>query len=164
MKWIVFIYKVPPKPTKYRTYLWRELKRFGAIYLQDGVCLLPDADDVHLFIGALGEKVQEFGGQEYTLLSTTFTTDKDQVMVEQFNTVRTEEYTELLPGIRKLKGLLEEEESWEFDDEQMQKIREEFQKLMRQFQSIESRDYFESDMGRNVRLQLDQLRRQLLSF
>ncbi|MFD0675527.1 MULTISPECIES: Chromate resistance protein ChrB [unclassified Paenibacillus] len=164
MKWIIFIYKVPPQPTKYRAYLWRELKKFGSIYLQDGVCLLPDSDDVHLFIGALAEKVREFGGQESTFLSNTFSTEKDQEMIEQFNSARTEEYNELIPGIKRLQGYFEEEEAWEFDDEQLQRVREEFQKTIRQFQIIEARDYFEAEAGRKVRLLLDQCRKQLLRF
>jgi hypothetical protein len=49
MKWIVFIYKVPSKSTKYRAYLWREIKKLSALYLQDGVCIVPDTDDLHLF-------------------------------------------------------------------------------------------------------------------
>ncbi|TDF98102.1 Chromate resistance protein ChrB [Paenibacillus piri] len=164
MKWIIFIYKVPPQPTKYRAYLWRELKKFGAIYLQDGVCLLPDSDDVHLFIGALGEKVREFGGQESTFLSSTFAAEKDQEMVDQFNLARTDEYNELIPAIERLHSYFEEEELWEFDDEQLRKIREEFQKLLKQFQAIEARDYFEAETGRKVRVRIDRLRKQLQSL
>jgi hypothetical protein len=164
MKWIIFIYKVPPTPTKYRAYLWRELKKFGSIYLQDGVCLLPDSDDVHLFIGALAEKVHEFGGQESIFLSTTFSNEKDQEMMDQFNAARTEEYNELIPGIERLEGYFEEEEAWEFDDEHIRKVREEFQKIIRQFQSIEARDYFEAESGRKARIKLDQFRKQLQSF
>lgn len=164
MKWILFVYKVPSKPTKYRAYLWRELRRFGAIYLQDGVCLLPDTDDVHLFIGALGEKVREFGGQEFTFVSTTLSKEKDQEMIEQFNSARNEEYSQLMPAIRHLAHSLEEEEAWEFSDKQSQKVREEFQKLVRQMQAIEARDYFEAEQGREVRLLIDKCRQHLHRF
>lgn len=164
MRWIVFIYKVPSKPTKYRAFIWRELKRYGAIYLQDGVSLLPDTDDVHLFIGSLAEKIQEFGGQETTFLSTTFSHEKDLEMKEQFNQARAEEYREIAPAIDRLHGYLEGEEAWEFDDEQIDRIREEFKKLVRRFQAIEARDYFDAEAGRTVRLQLDQFRKRLQSF
>lgn len=164
MKWIVFIYKVPSNPTKYRASIWRELKRYGSIYLQDGVSLLPDTDDIHLFIGSLAEKVQEFGGQEYTFLSTTFSAEKDQEMMAQFNQARNEEYQEIIPVIERLQSYLEEEEAWEFDEEQLEKIREEFKKCVRQFQSIEARDYFDAELGRTVRLQMDRFRKKLQSY
>jgi hypothetical protein len=38
-------YKVPPEPATKRIALWRRLKGMGAIYLQNGVCLLPKTDD-----------------------------------------------------------------------------------------------------------------------
>jgi hypothetical protein len=162
MKWIVFIYKVPSKPTKYRAYLWREIKKLGALYLQDGVCIVPDTDDVHLFIGALAEKVHQWEGQEFTFLSSTFSKEKDQEMISQFNEARNEEYKELIPWVNRFLEYMEEEEEWEFSDAQSRKVRDEFQKLLRQFQGIEARDYFEADMGRELRLMIEQCRKRLL--
>ena len=37
--------KCPPEPASKRIALWRRLKGMGAIYLQNGVCLLPKTDD-----------------------------------------------------------------------------------------------------------------------
>jgi DNA-binding transcriptional regulator PaaX len=90
LNWIVFIYKVPSEPTKYRAAIWRDMKKLGALYLQDGVCILPDSDDVHLFIGSLAEKVQQWGGQEFTFQSSTFLQEKNQEMIKQFNDARNE--------------------------------------------------------------------------
>jgi hypothetical protein len=164
MKWIVFIYKVPSKPTKYRASLWRDIKKIGALYLQDGVCIAPDTDDVHLFIGSLAEKVQQWGGQEFSFLSTTFSSDKEMEMIKQFNDTRNDEYKELVPWVDKIKEYFDEEEAWEFSDLQARKVREEFQKLLRLFQAIEARDYFEAEMGRELRLMIDKCRKRLVHF
>lgn len=43
--WLLMVYKVPPEPAKGRVALWRRLKGLGAVYLQNGVCLLPRTDD-----------------------------------------------------------------------------------------------------------------------
>lgn len=161
MNWVVFIYKVPSKPTKYRAYLWREIKRLGAIYLQDGVCILPDQDDVHLFIGSLAEKVIEFGGHEYSFLSTTFSKEKNENLVNQFNSVRNEEYRELISWVQRIEEYFQDEEEWEFSDSQVHKVRDEFKKLLRQFQIIEARDYFEAETGRQLRIMINQCRKRL---
>ncbi|MDU0206371.1 Chromate resistance protein ChrB [Paenibacillus sp. MAH-36] len=161
MNWIVFIYKLPSKPTKYRAYVWREIKKYGALYLQDGVCIVPDTDDVQLFIGVLAEKVVEFGGQEFTFHSTTFSKEKDAEMVQQFNETRDAEYRELNPALERMLETLEEEEEWEFSPAQALKVRDDFRKLQRSFQAIEARDYFESESGRRLRLQIDQCRKLL---
>src|SRR5438445_430154 len=43
--WLILTYKVPPEPAAKRIALWRRLKGMGAVYLQNGVCLLPKTDD-----------------------------------------------------------------------------------------------------------------------
>ncbi|MCZ8515851.1 hypothetical protein O9H85_26265 [Paenibacillus filicis] len=164
MKWIVFIYKVPSQPTKFRAYLWREIKKLGCLYLQDGVCIIPDSDDTHLFIGALAEKAQQWGGQVFTFLSSTFSKEKDQELISQFNDARNEEYKELIPWVTRIHGYVEEKEQWEFSEEQLRKIKDEFQKLLRQFQSIEAKDYFEAEMGHKLRVMIDQCRKGLMKL
>ncbi len=161
MNWLLFIYKVPSEPTKYRAYVWREIKKLGALYLQDGVCIVPDTDDVHLFIDDLAEKVVSFGGQEYTFLSTIFSKEKDQEMVELFNQARNAEYKELVPQIHRLQEYFEEEEAWEYSDEQAKRIRDEFHKAQRQFQAIDARDYFGSEIGSQIRLLLEKCRKKM---
>ncbi|WP_342354152.1 Chromate resistance protein ChrB [Rhizobium grahamii] len=40
--WLLLTYKVRPKLGAKRIALWRRLKGMGAVYLQNGVCLLQD--------------------------------------------------------------------------------------------------------------------------
>ena len=40
-KWLMLIYSVPRHPSASRLYVWRKLKRLGAIMLQDAVWVLP---------------------------------------------------------------------------------------------------------------------------
>ena len=39
--WVLLHYKIPREPTAPRVYVWRKLKRLGAILLQDAVWVLP---------------------------------------------------------------------------------------------------------------------------
>ena len=43
--WLLLTYKVPPEPAKKRIALWRKIKGLGAVYLQNGICVLPKTDD-----------------------------------------------------------------------------------------------------------------------
>ena len=43
--WLLLIYTVPAEPTRKRAFIWRELKKVGAPYLRDGVCILPERPD-----------------------------------------------------------------------------------------------------------------------
>jgi hypothetical protein len=38
----LLIYSVPAEPSRKRAYVWREVKKLGAIYLRDGVCIQPE--------------------------------------------------------------------------------------------------------------------------
>src|SRR5206468_7634487 len=40
-KWMLLIYKIPSKPTSSRVYIWRKLKRLGAVLWHDAVWILP---------------------------------------------------------------------------------------------------------------------------
>jgi Ulp1 family protease len=55
----------------------------------------------------------------------------------------------------------EEEEAWEYSESQIQKIKEDFRKMQRQFQIVGSRDYFETAMGKKLQLMIDQCRKQM---
>lgn len=39
--WLLFLYKVPHEPSSRRVYVWRKLKRLGAVLLHDAVWVLP---------------------------------------------------------------------------------------------------------------------------
>jgi hypothetical protein len=161
LNWIVFVYKIPPKPTKYRAAVWREMKKIGALYLQDGVCLVPDFDDVQLYISALGEKIVTFGGHEYSFHSKAFSEEQNKDLIRQFDEAREKEYEELIPWIQRIMQYFEEEEAWEYSESQIQKIKEDFRKMQRQFQIVGSRDYFETAMGKKLQLMIDQCRKQM---
>jgi hypothetical protein len=45
ISWILLTYKVPAEPARGRVGVWRKIKAMGAVYLQNGVCLLPRTDD-----------------------------------------------------------------------------------------------------------------------
>src|SRR5689334_105062 len=41
-RWLLLAYRVPRKTSASRVYVWRKLKRLGALAIQDGVWVLPD--------------------------------------------------------------------------------------------------------------------------
>ena len=43
-KFLQLVYRMPAKPTAGRVAVWRNLKKTGAVYLQDSACVLPDTD------------------------------------------------------------------------------------------------------------------------
>jgi Protein ChrB, N-terminal len=61
--WLLFIYTVPSEPSRKRAYIWREVKKVGAIYLRDGVCALPEREETMAAFRKIAAKVTEFDGE-----------------------------------------------------------------------------------------------------
>jgi len=40
--WVLLTYKIPREPTASRAYVWRKLKRLGALLMHDAVWVLPN--------------------------------------------------------------------------------------------------------------------------
>ena len=62
-RWLVLIYTVPSEPSRKRAFIWRELKKAGAVYLRDGVCALPERPETLAALSAIAARVEELGGQ-----------------------------------------------------------------------------------------------------
>jgi len=61
--WLVLIYTVPAEPSRKRAFIWRELKKVGAVYLRDGVCVLPEGEATAAAFRAIAAKIEEFEGE-----------------------------------------------------------------------------------------------------
>lgn len=61
--WVLVVYTVPAQPTRKRAAVWRELKRLGALYLRDGVAVLPEVPAAVDALAALAERVLALDGQ-----------------------------------------------------------------------------------------------------
>src|SRR5438876_12315314 len=96
LAWRTLVYRVPPEPASKRVSVWRELKRLGALYLQQCVCIVPDIDGVATELEQLAAKIPPMGG-EITLLDIPRLRPDDEVkIVEAFREQRAREYGEII--------------------------------------------------------------------
>lgn len=94
--WLLLTYKVPPEPAKKRISLWRKLKGMGAVYLQNGVCLLPKTDDHTRRLKMLENEIMEMGGEAVILETVALDKAQENKVVARFKADRDEEYEEFL--------------------------------------------------------------------
>src|SRR5438105_5385573 len=62
-RWLLLAYKVPRKPSASRVYVWRKLKRLGAVAIQDGVWVLPDTPRAKEQFQWLAAEIAELDGE-----------------------------------------------------------------------------------------------------
>lgn len=94
--WLLLTYKVPPEPATKRVALWRRLKSMGAIYLQNGVCLLPKADDHARRLKMIENDVTEMGGESLLLETVALDRGQEEKVIARFRADRDEQYREFL--------------------------------------------------------------------
>lgn len=132
--WILLHYKLPNKPTALRVYIWRKLKRLGAILLHEAVWVLPDRPRTAEQIQWLSTEIKEMGGNAYSWRARTILREEDVDLVEQFNRQVEAVYSELL--------------------KQLKKPNADLQEISRQYQQAASQDFFQSKLGSRVRKKL----------
>jgi hypothetical protein len=94
--WLLLTYKVPPEPASKRVALWRRLKSMGAVYLQNGVCLLPKTDDHARRLKMLANDIAEMGGEAVILETAALDYRQEDKVVARFKADRDDAYREFI--------------------------------------------------------------------
>ncbi|APF38885.1 Chromate resistance protein ChrB [Chelatococcus sambhunathii] len=94
--WLLLTYKVPPEPASRRVALWRRLKGMGAVYLQNGVCLLPKTDDHVRRLKMLENDIAEAKGESVILETIALDKAQEGKVIARFKADRDEAYAEFI--------------------------------------------------------------------
>src|SRR3990172_2008492 len=62
-EWALLVYRIPSHPTRLRAQIWRKLRRCGAVYLQQSVCLLPATSELTENLPWMAEEMEGMGGE-----------------------------------------------------------------------------------------------------
>src|SRR3954453_8615105 len=82
--WLVLVYKIPREPAAGRMYVWRKLKRLGALLLHDAVWLLPDTPWTREQFQWLAGEIRGLGGGGLVWGSRMVLPGQDETLVQQF--------------------------------------------------------------------------------
>jgi hypothetical protein len=96
ISWLLLTYKVPPEPTARRIALWRRLKALGAVYLQNGVCLLPRTDEHVRRLKVLENDIADMAGDCVLLETVALDKAQEDKVIARFKADRDEQYREFL--------------------------------------------------------------------
>src|SRR5258708_10472113 len=80
---IVLVYRMPPAPTAGRVAVWRQLKKAGAIYLQQSVCIFPDTGEVRAELAPVLPKITASKGEYHLLPLTRPSPDEERQLIPQ---------------------------------------------------------------------------------
>ena len=132
--WVVLVYKIPREPAAGRVYVWRKLKRLGALLLHDAVWLLPATPWTREQFQWLAVEIRELGGEALVWESRMVLPGQDEALVQQFVADVDTAYRAVLAALQQADADLAA--------------------LARQYQQVQARDYFQSPLGQQVRAAL----------
>jgi hypothetical protein len=132
--WLLFVYKVPSEPSARRVYVWRKLKNLGAILLHDAVWVLPATSRNREQFQWLAAEIKEMEGEALLWEAQQFYPAEDERLVQQFTAQVEDVYQAILAAL--------------VDPDP------DLTALSRRYQQAQSRDYFQSSLGEQVRTRL----------
>jgi hypothetical protein len=143
----LLIYQVPSQPSAARVGVWRELKRLGALYLQQSVCIIPDIDPVRQQFETIAGRIAESGGTFHLLPIGTLPPDEDKKIVDAFLAQSTLQYDEIIENceVNFVKEIEFETYRQNFTYAEAEEIRQDLDKIRRWFDRVVERDWFGSD-------------------
>src|SRR3954453_11099809 len=95
MGWIAVLYRLPPNDSRARVAVWRELRRTGALHVQQSVVVVPDDERFTGVVDRLRAVLSDVGGQVRTLRTEPVNGGDDGRLLEAWNAARDAEYRAL---------------------------------------------------------------------
>jgi Protein ChrB, N-terminal len=141
MGWIVLIYRLPSNDSRARVAVWREVRRSGALHVQQSVVAVPDGDAFADAVEGLRQVLSEVGGQVTSLRAEPLAAGDDHRLLDAWNEARDDEYRELTGECAKFLAEIDHEfEIEKFTLAELDEEEAELDKLQRWHDRIERLD------------------------
>ncbi len=156
-RFVVLVYRVPPKPTANRVYVWRMLKKVGAVYLQQSVCVFPQNARVARDLQPILRRIEESSGEYHVLPLRRLPPEEEQKLIAQFVEQTARHYAEIIENceVDFVKEIEFETFRQNFTYEEAEEIRSDYEKVCAWFARVRERDWFGAPNQEDARAWLD---------
>ncbi len=163
--WLLLIYTVPSEPSRKRATVWREIKKAGAVYLRDGVCVLPDRPAQLRLLQAIEAKVIELGGQATLVRSGRLDGERGGAILTAASVARAAEYGEIAKEAGRFQEhIRREREHRELTFAELQELEADLVKLQRWLGQVQERDFIGLDEAEHASTALAKCEADLSAF
>ena len=109
MRWFLLTYRLPADRSSARVAVWREVRRSGALQLQQSVIAFPDGEAFARAIARIRAAVDQVGGSTLALHGEPVDASDDERLQSAWNEARSDEYGELIAECEKLVAEIDKE-------------------------------------------------------
>jgi hypothetical protein len=142
-RWLLLIYRIKAESSGRRTYVWRQLRQLGAVYLQQAAAVLPDRPDLREELDRLGQRIRSAGGEASLLETASPSETWEGELVTRFNAARDAEYDEVVDSVERFEDEVRREtRKGRFRFAELEESETDWEKLQRWFARLTERDFF----------------------
>jgi hypothetical protein len=165
-RFVTFVYRMPTKPTSARVAVWRQLKKMGAVYLQQSVCVFPDTPSIRRELQPILNKLESSGGSFHLLTLGRLSAEEREKLISEFREQTAKHYQEIIENceVNFQKEIEFETFRKNFTYEEAEEIRIEFEKIVNWYERVSVRDWFGAPNREDAREWLARCERLLEGF
>lgn len=142
-RWLLLIYRIQAGSSSRRTYVWRQLRQLGAVYLQQAVAVVPDRPELRAGLDELGARIRAGGGEVSLLETSSPSAAWEADLVGRFNLARNAEYDEIIESVERFEDEIRREtRKKRFMFAELEESETDWEKLRRWFARLTERDFF----------------------
>jgi hypothetical protein len=132
--WLLLTYKLPAEPSARRVRVWRKLKKMGAVTIFEAVWVLPDSQRSYEQFQWLVAEIQEMGGEAMFWKAQSELASQEDELVVQFTNQVNVAYQSII--------------------NRLVQPQTDLATLAQEYQQVNQRDYFHSELGQQLRERL----------
>jgi hypothetical protein len=138
------IYQVPSQPSAARVGVWRELKRLGALYLQQSVCIVPSLAPMRTHLERVTTRITALGGNYHLLPIRALPAQEESKIVDGFMAQSNAQYEEIIEycEVNFTKEIEFETFRQNFTYAEAEEIRHDLDKIHRWYDRVVERDWY----------------------
>ncbi|HYU20043.1 MAG TPA: Chromate resistance protein ChrB [Chloroflexota bacterium] len=144
--WLVLVYRVAPEPSSSRVAVWRDLKRIGAHYLQQCVCVVPHRPDLRAAVDGVREKIARLGGSSNLFETPSLPVDEEDALIAGFKELVAKQYAEIVEecDTKFVKEIEFETFRENYTFAEAEEIEQDLEKIRRWYARVRERDWFDA--------------------
>jgi hypothetical protein len=143
---LLVVYRMPAKPTAGRVAVWRQLKKIGAIYLHQSVCVFIHNARTRRELQPILTRITQASGEYHLLPLKRPQPEEYTKLVSQFTEQTARQYMEIVENceVNFQKEIEFETFRKNFTYEEAEEIRIEFDKIVNWYEQVRQRDWFDA--------------------
>ena len=165
-RFLTLAYRMPARPPAGRVAVWRNLKKIGAVYLQDSVCVIPDTASLRRELAPVLDRIDAAEGRYHLLPLRRLPPEEEEKLIALFTEQAAQHYQEIVENceVNFVKEIEFERFRQNFTYEEAEEIRMEFEKIGTWFGRVQERDFFGAPNEAEAKSWLDRCERLLEEF